>query len=325
MINETKIVSALLKSFRGSISPSAFSAKLGYTSNQYSRWESGHSSFRWKDLIHLSEKLKIPIKKNMYDNLAYSGSAEEFISLVGFLLPSYSQKKMASICKVSPKSFSKWMSGASSPPVTMIFRLLSHTVLSAESFCRVFIADTHRHLSLSELFKKSSALRAEAAKSPWTIPILCKIETGAFDDIHWSAIPENVAKLTGIDERTLQLLLQELLAQQILRIENTRIYVSNHEHIDLTGMEPSLRDLIQFWNTYNLKAANGEKVGPGGPNRAGYLIFNTAAEDLQEVHEIFADTYQKLAAVSARNKRNAETYVFTSLMSIALTKKLSSI
>jgi len=129
--NYNNIMNATLKRLRGNRSLMAMSLKLGYTYNQYAKWESGHKTFLWQDFYKICDILKIDIKtilERIY-NLSPQENKHVGEAILTLFLDYHFDGCKKSICtylNINQQKFNRWICQQTEVPFIIILKLFAY-------------------------------------------------------------------------------------------------------------------------------------------------------------------------------------------------------
>jgi transcriptional regulator with XRE-family HTH domain len=298
-----KVSKEILQSLRGRQSARAFSQKLGYASNQFSRWESGHSRFSWLDFVDLCQRLKAPLTEVWLDQ-DYGYKPENISHLLKFIAPKRSANDIAKICRVSPLTVKRWNKEDAIPSADMIFQLCIFCGTPLSPLLNRLFQQRKMTARLKDLIQQMEVKIGAVMERPWTIAILCLCMRTDLQGQSVEGVIKNVAKKIDIDQAIVADTVYRLMRVRIIGYskEDSKFYLCDEPtHFEFSHSYNSFCRGLHFWLKYSDSLAQ-KLTKPSTQDIHAYLVFNGDADDIKLAKEKTATLYRDLVAIRDHKK-----------------------
>ena len=287
MKNCDSVAIEILKSLQGKLSSAHYSRKLGYKSNQVSRWSSGHSVFTWDDLCRVCEHHKIDFQAKLEKYTILNGDSKSFATLIKFYLPQHGVRSLANLANVSVSTMKRWLEGKNSPPANAVFSLVKSSHISFSKFVTSFFNDKKQmNRRISRLLAEENDLEEIWPVYPWADVLICLLPNPPYCYAR-DNLAEMISSEIDLDEAIVSDLLQRLERSGALKWSNTKekFVVEAKKIQDVSGAEENLGICIKFWQRFHsIRTSSHDYRNKGLATFANIAVPESRARELEELY-----------------------------------------
>ncbi len=306
------IKNQFLISIRGTKSQNWMSRRLGYTYNQYGKWESNNKKLNWSDFEEICNLRKIKLHSEL--NRIYNIALPNKVLIGGVLLAnifkmffSSEVETLANFLKVSPQTLRRWLPNKQDIPTELIFKALSFR----PQLFLIFIYSL-RIINIPEKFESSlnMYLKLYSTESlfPYISAIHAFINTREYQ-LYKAHSDKKVANRLGLSEMQVKMGIDLLLKNQALKWVNDK-YSLNLSGIEQKGIPNS--DLIRslrYWYYKTLcflgKKAKNE-VSTTLRSLSGCRVVAISNELSDKVASKLSETYSEISKMILEDETDPE-------------------
>jgi transcriptional regulator with XRE-family HTH domain len=311
----------LLRELRGARSQTAFSRRLGYSTNVAYTWESGRRFPTAAELFAAATRLGLDVRgavqpflqRHLSDELRTlePGTREFCAELLRELRGTASIQALAERVGISRSALSRILSGRAEPRVPLFLRLVdtaSRRVLDLLSG----LVDVEKLGAAGTEWRRVQALRRLAHENPLSEAVPRFLEL-----LQYEALPEHVpgwiaAKL-GVTREEEERTLAELSAVGVVTWDGQRYQLDRARSVDTSrSQQPAQRALRAYWTDQARK-----RIVDGGQGGFAYLVFSTDDATLAAIEELRLRFFRELRALVAASQR-AERVAVTNVQLFAI-------
>jgi transcriptional regulator with XRE-family HTH domain len=301
-----------LITLRGNKSQNWMSQRLGYTYNQYGKWESNFKKLNWADFSEICNLRKVQLHTEL--NRIYNVTLPNKVLFGGVLLSTildnfFSGKadKLAKFLKVSQATLRRWLQNKQDIPVETIFHALAHR----PQLFLLFIYSL-RVIKIPEKFEQSLNMYLEIYSAESLFPYISGIHAFINTDeyqLSKSHSDEKISSKLGLTEAQVKKGIELLLKNQAIKLENNK-YRLNLSGIEQKGIPNSdLIRSIRYWNYKSLchlerKAKN--EVSTSARSLSGYRVVAVSKDLSNKVASKLAETYSEIARMISEDDSQPE-------------------
>ncbi len=264
-----------LVSLRGRQSARALSQKLGYSSNQISRWESGHSRFSWSDFLDLCERLELPLQE-AFTEMEFHSTPDDLKAILQYFVPGKKTQEIAKICGVSALTIQRWQKKTISP--------LADKILETEQ----------------------NRIGA-ALETPWTISIACLCLLDPIKGLSFHQSLRQISKQIDLEVSKTTEIVTRLIRARILGFneETNQFYLPDGPaHFEFRNSLESFFQGAKFWAQFSAQMTGKNKSKELGENHISYLVFTCRSQEIKNIHDKIITLYKELADLSQQSDKN---------------------
>ncbi|MCO5143862.1 MAG: hypothetical protein M9962_12295 [Oligoflexia bacterium] len=200
------------------------------------------------------------------------------------------------------------------PSAEKIFEVVKHSNYSFTDFITCLVPTKIQIEELKELIDKLDETQKSILSKPWLIGLLSLIETILAENCQ--NLEEELSKRLYIDKRISRKIIDDLKKEKFFnwnKIEKKYELDVMQKPLNLAANRELLVESIAFWNEYALKVANKTQVNVENKNRAAFITFSVAEEDIPKLHELFSIAFHKINEL-CKNKKGKKVFTLTSLL-----------
>lgn len=311
----------LLRELRGARSQTAFSRRLGYSTNVAYTWESGRRFPTAAELFGAATRLGIDVRgavqpflqRHLSDELRTlePGTREFCAELLRELRGTASIQALAERAGISRSALSRILSGLSEPRVPLFLRLVdlaSRRVLDLLSG----LVDVEKLSAAGTEWRRVQALRRLAHENPLSeaVPRFLELEQYAALPQH---VPGWIAARLGVTPEEEERTLSDLSAVGVVTWDGQRYQLDRARSVDTSrSQQPAQRALRAYWTDQARK-----RIVEGGEGGFAYLVFSTDDATLAAIEELRLRFFRELRALVAASSR-AERVAVTNVQLFAI-------
>jgi transcriptional regulator with XRE-family HTH domain len=291
----------LLRELRGERSQTAFSRRLGYSSNVAYAWESGRRFPTAAELFGAAERLGIDVRAAVEPFLQRHlsealrtldpGSPEFCAELLRELRGAASIQSLAERARVSRSALSRILAGIAQPRVPLFLRLVdvaTRRVLDLMSG----LVNVDKLPAAGNEWRRVQALRRLAHENPLSeaVPRFLELEAYAALERH---VPGWIAEKLGVTLEDEQKTLSDLAAVGVITWNGTRYLLDRARSVDTSrAQQPARRAVRAFWTEQARK-----RISENGEGGFAYLVFSTDEATLRAIEELRLRFFRELRAL----------------------------
>jgi transcriptional regulator with XRE-family HTH domain len=303
-MDHAKLASELLKSLRGGRSQSAFSKRLGYSSNVQYLWESGRAFPRASRFFEIASKVGRDADAAiarfyprppawLADNSPRTPAG--IAALLGDLKGTRSILDVARASGQSRFAIARWFKGDAEPRLPDFLRVLEALSLRLLDFIEGLV-DPATLASVAPAWQRLQAARRTAYDAPWSHAVLRALELEAYRQ-QKQHVPGWVAERVGItrdeEERGLKL----LAASGQIRRRRGRFEVVESLAVDTRRDPVGARRLREFWAREAVRRLEGR-----ADTGFAYNLFSVSEPDLERIRALHRSYFRELRAIVAQSE-----------------------
>ena len=306
----------LLRQLRGSRSQTAFSRRLGYSSNVAYAWESGRRFPTAAELFGAAARVGVDVRaavepflqRHLTEALrTLDPASPEFCAeLLRELRGTSSIQSLSERAGISRSALSRMLSGIAQPRLPLFLRLVdaaTRRVLDLLSG----IVDLDALPAAGAEWKRVQALRRLAYENPLSeaVPRFLELEQYAALPRH---VPGWIAGKLGITTEQEERTLADLVAVGVVTWDGARYTLDRDRSVDTSRSQPPAQRAVRaYWTDQARK-----RITESAPGGFAYLVFSTDDATLGAIEELrlrFFRELRALVAASPRSDRVAVTNV----------------
>ncbi len=295
-----QITSKILKQLRGVRSQIQISKELGYSYNQFAKWESNQRKIRWRDFVKLCSISGFPLEKTLDYSLKFAlrsfdpSSAAEIIQQFLLTQGLNDLTIVARRLRVHPSALRRWLSREVDPSLESIFQIMDLTPDFLDLFLKRLnevnpgFEQTDEPNSLEDLQLKY------ITQFPWALTVLTTLELDRFRLFSNKQIPE-LAELISIHHEVVTKSIEDLCRLKIIK-KNDELYQLVKSKFQI-GNLPIIEILkpIHYWTEKLAKrigstlSAKENERPPGLVYFSDYRVMAVSQTARDEINKTIAD------------------------------------
>lgn len=233
MLNYSLIKKELLIALRGSRSQLEMSHLVGFSFNQWHKWETEQKWLRWDEFIDVLDQLKIPVNEIFYKVLSITEDPRDFQVVVRNLCAGLSSDKIAEILDQDQETIKRWARSDISPSVETCLHLMQSRSNNLAEFIAQIIP-IRNVPSLNLLFQAQNAHKNVEVIYPFSAAIEACLNLEAYQKLGAHS-DEWVAERTLISVPLVRAVLKKLESVGTIRKRN-EIYEVVDSWIQMNGL-----------------------------------------------------------------------------------------
>ena len=295
----------VIQALRGDRTQNEMSKLLGFSYNQYAKYESGQKIFRVSEFFNALEVLELDFSRFLKDFLGVEykrGVREENFSkvltknIIEHLLP-LSETKIMSLLEVSKSRAWRLKNGSSELTFHEFLKLIDLEADSLFSFLSLFFSAEEIHgIGVPE--SKSYDLFDLYQKYPQSFYILCMCYLDSVVELPLSDQREKLKSLTKLDDDLFEELFDFLLDNDFL-ISNGSHYEANSFKYEIGDGDRSKKVKNQIWFIVLQKYIEkfSKNPIPDDLNKGNFKVAPMSEGGIKKVNDILTKTYQEITKV----------------------------
>lgn len=284
----------LLQALRGRLSQATLSTKLGFSYNQYYRWERGLVKISWPEFIRVCRVLKIDLKDVCERFLSCAIDDKGLHNILLFLVKNVPLETLTRDLKRPRRTLQRWLSGESQPDLGDILLAMYKT----SNWLLEFIDDLVSGRELPSFAAEIAARRQERSfhfKFPEFAGLVRCLELYDYE-VAKTHSDDYLAKKSGLTVPLVRKLLAEALKLGILSKNKGKYHVVN-KALSTIGNVEGRRKIYAHWTNRVATAIDKADHFYSPDLKTSYLVFTTNAVTSEKLRNIANDYY--LAVINA--------------------------
>lgn len=311
-MNSEDIAVDLLRAFRGARSQNAFSRHLGYRSNIVHRWENRRCWPTASTALRIFRR-GVDIRQALQRFFDREGpwlegddptSPEGVAFWLSHLRGTTPIQSIAQDSGYSRFAISRWLKGTAEPRLPELLTLVDVMSLRLLDFLAVLV-DPMTLPSVREDWRRLQAGRDAAFSRPWSHAVLRAVELEPYRRLAEHE-PGWIAARLGIDAAEEARCLELLEHAGQLRWKKGRWNVQDTGTVDLRVEKRRINELKAFW----LEVAK-TRLQQGHDGIFGFNLFAVSQRDLDELHQMHVEHFQRMRARIARSQPSEAVALFS--------------
>lgn len=288
----------LLTIIRGSRSQLQMSRKLGYSFNQYHRWETNKVRMNWKQFVTLCQTCDIDLSQVLFKYFKYDDELDDSKPFLKILLDNFRKKDMAKKLNCSPSLFSKIMSGNSNPSVEQIFQIMYIASNSFFEFIKDLLPSQSKYpeIILKEL-KRREQEQLFSVNNPY-IPVMIRIlETQEYENLP-SHSSKYISKKLRMPLEKVQNYFDSLLELKLVEMKDGKFKPTN-KSLNLSNDFAGYIEFKKFWLKEQIEMLDAIKRYGNYPSSCygGTMIMTLNNQSFKKIKEASARYSSELMTI----------------------------
>lgn len=259
----------LLQAIRGEHSQMSLSKSLGYTFNQYHKWETGLKTINLEEFFELCKILDIDIFR-FFETITLLDfthfKPEEYFEKLYLKLGPNNKAELSQMLRVNPSTLYRWINGSSSPDLSVILLWFDQQTQYLNDFLLLVLG----RKKFEEMFESNSSLierRKNYSQAPYSPAIQYFFETTPYLNLKEHS-DEFVCEHLNLTMEEVRNGIELLLEMNCIKLQN-KIYRNNILRTDIGPMYAEESAIIgRYWTE---KALNRFETANVVPNHTGEM------------------------------------------------------
>jgi transcriptional regulator with XRE-family HTH domain len=294
-----------VRALRGRRSQTAFSRRLGYSTNVVYMWEAGRSFPSAASVLGAAQKAGRDVRAAL---LQFYRVEPEWLQktpdpttpaavslLLQDLLAGQSIVKLAARIGRSRFATARWLHGAAEPRLPDFLRLIQGTCLRLVDFIAALV-DPMRLPAVRAHWQRLETSRKAAYEAPWTHGVLRVLELRQYNELPRHR-PGFIANLLGIDRQEEDRCLRLLADTGQIRMERGRWVQADVLTVDTRRDATAATTLRRFWTQLAV-----ERVQDKSDNVFSFNLGTLAERDLERVRALHRRYFNELRTIIAESE-----------------------
>jgi transcriptional regulator with XRE-family HTH domain len=284
--NYEKISRSLFKSLRGDLTQKEISQKLGYSFNQWHKFESGQKIIMWSDFYSVVKKINIPIDQTLRIITAQDFKGKDVggrvVQFIWAKFGEIGEDPVFEYLKMSPSKWRRIMNCEQDVELSIVLNILGDFSALMPFFLESVCKD-NMDFEISDIVKKSKEIVKFEAKNPF----LCVIE-GILVSKEYRNLSrhsdEHLAQMIGVSKEEIRRGLIKLTQVGAVAVENKK-YVLQNARVD---MEQNIQDSAEFAKYWTQICAQRFETEDGVPlSKRGwsYRVFPISEKASEKIRQ----------------------------------------
>lgn len=296
-----KVKVQLLKALRGEKSQIEMSRDLGFSFNQWNKWETEQKVLKWDEFLDILNRLRLPYFQIFQDVFAIRNTEVTFEILLEYLTSGMSSEEISSLLKTDESTLRRWKREHISPSIELIFLLISqkqgtlHTLLSR-------LVPIEKIQILGGEFKQLSLLQSHEARYPFSGALEACLELKDYQAFEAHNL-EWVAQRVRVSPQLVTEALENLKVIGAVKWENQK-YTRVRNWVSMTGIDPvDAAKVDHYWTEYASARYHTNDGVPLIPNRPvntnirSYRVAAVSESTALEIQKKLRQTSQEILSL----------------------------
>jgi transcriptional regulator with XRE-family HTH domain len=307
----------ILKEIRGDKSALALSKELGFSSNKYHRWESGHAKLYWDDFIFICKFSKNLNQKYFRDTTLYDGDLLDVAHLFKYFVGDNFIPDFLKSIKVSKATYTKWINKESSPSVETVFKMFHYGNRTISSLLPTFSTKSKSEIpqSLNNEEEKVSLWKRYPYLSIGHFFVMQNL------DLDYHQMAGKMSSSLRIPINEVQHFILDLEFHGIIKKTPEGNYEpceQNDQRFSLSHQPETLKTIIHAMSNFSFNQIYRLDEISDKSLRIGTTEIFVPKEGVDELIEIWVESYNKINALSKKYENTPPTtakhFSFTSML-----------
>ena len=305
----------LLRAIRGKRSQEAFSRRLGYSSNPVSDWEAGRRFPTATEMlracalsnidVHAAFRRFSPEEAEALTDVS-DGAVAAWLSALRGNAPI---KDIAERAQASRYAVARWLAGNTRPRLPDFLQLVQ-ALTNRLSDLLAELVDIERIPSMLAAYRQRHASRRVAFDEPWVAPLMCLLETEAYQS--YDRHPRGwLAQRLGIAVDVEQRCLERLVEGGLVVREGDGVYRTREPlTIDARADPEGTQRLKAHWAALGLERAQAPRAG----DMVSYNVVAVSRADLERIREAHIRYFLEVRSIVAESQPEVAALVNIQLL-----------
>lgn len=301
------LAAQVMRALRGRRSQTAFSRRLGYSTNVAYAWEAGRRAPTAAEMLRAASKVGVAVREavgafvyghHAIDEGLKPTSPAFVAALLRAIRGAAPMRALAERVGLSPSAISRLLSGATEPRLPLFFALVEASSGRLVDLLARFVDVAKLDAARGE-WAKLEALRRLAYENPLAESVPRCLELDAYAALSKHRVGWIAARL-GISQEDEERTLADLVRADVVRWDGARYVLERSRSVDTTRFDPSAaRNLRAHWTD-----AAGARIRAGKDGQYSYLVFTTDESTLAKIRALHLEYYRALRALVARSPKS---------------------
>jgi transcriptional regulator with XRE-family HTH domain len=303
----------VMRALRGQRSQTAFSRRLGYTTNVAYAWEAGRRAPTAAEMLRAAAVTHLDVRaaivpffgRALPEALAdLDPTSPAFVAaLLRELRGSVPMEHLAAAADLSRSTISRILAGHVEPRLPVFFRLVQAASRRLLNLLSGLVDLTTIPVAQAE-WERLEAARRLAFENPLSEVVPRFLELTGYARLRRHR-PGWIAARLGISREDEERTLRDLAAAGVIRWARERWVVDGERSVDTTRGDPKAGAVSRgFWTE-----AAAERIRAGGEGQFAYLVFSTDEATLAALRELHLRYFRELRGLVASSPRNERVAV----------------
>lgn len=296
----------ILIALRGNRTQMEMSQLLGYSFNQYHKWETNLKWLRWDEFILILETLKIPYKEAFHQSLAFNGDPGKFSELISVICANLSNNEIAQIIGQTEDVIRRWFRKGISPSTETVFQIIHLRTNNLTELLSHFV-----RIEDTDELKNQYSLLLKHKKAEINYPFSAAIEASLCLE-EYQKLPEHsnewLANRILVSEELVKAAISSLLQAGTIAKKNNK-YILQENWVQLNGLPlEEAAKVDKYWTLRALDRYAGPTGVPWTPqhekttNFRSFRVAPISKEAAASIQSILQETSQRILDVVHNDK-----------------------
>lgn len=239
-----KIATEVIRALRGTYTQMHLSQRLGYTTNQVYRWESGSRSISWNDFVRLCEATQAPLSRAIKIT-GYTKKPSDTLSLLKHLRAQKSISELSHSTKLSQHTLANWY-GSKSTPHLSHFLLFFDKHLNMLTDILEFLVNLDELKTLHQIHKDTLKKKNSLHRHPELMSIYAALDLEEYKNMpcHQSGW---ISRITSIPQKKEKTFLKLMEKNNLIKLENGK-YTLLKKSMSFNGSHQEIKKLKKYYS-----------------------------------------------------------------------------
>ncbi|MCA9644745.1 MAG: DUF4423 domain-containing protein [Myxococcales bacterium] len=291
-----------LRALRGARSQTAFSRRLGYSTNVAYGWESGRRAPNTSEVLRAAARIRLDVAgaferffhpRPPPELSDYEATSPAYVAAVlRAMRGTNSMQSIADRVGLSRPAVSRILSGKTEVRLPLFFQLVDSMTRRLLDLMSDFV-DVSQLPAAGEEWQRIEAVRHPASQNPLSDAVSRFLELDEYA-AQAGHIPGWIAERMGISQEDEERTLQDLELAGIIRWDGSHWRLEKQRSIDTTRNPELGRRMLEYW-TERSRA----RIASAGDGRFSYLVFGCDDATLTAINDLRLRFYREMRALVA--------------------------
>lgn len=283
----------LLVAIRGSRSQNQLNRRLGYSFNQLSRWENGHTRLPWSDFARLCALCGRSLSASLKEVFGHAGDPSDPVPLLAKILGTARLASIAERTGYSRFALSRWKKGTLEPSFDNVLDLMRITQASHLDWLQQLVGAN----KLPCVAKEVKLLREQREihfKYPYIAALIRCLELVEYNELPRHR-PGFIARKIGVTLAQERVAIRALVRTGGLRWDGKH-YRNVVKHLSTRTSFAEGKDIRLYWAR---RGTSHLAKLPALPENElfGYLVFSSNDTTVRRIRERYFEFFQDVSAI----------------------------
>ncbi len=276
----SKLKKEILIALRGSFSQKEMSQQLGFSFNQYHKWETDLKWLRWDEFIHILKTLHSPYLEAFEKVLAFQGNPKNMSELFNVLFANHSLKEISQAVGHNEDVIRRWIKKDIAPSVETLFYLIQLRTNNLQAFVSELV-DIQQIPTFNSSFSQLSTRKEIEAKYPFASALEACLNLDEYKHLTIHS-DQWISNRILVSEILVKKAIQELININALVLKDNK-YELLENWVQINGLKTDQAAKIdQYWTQRAVDRYSGPTGVPWTPLEEPNNILRKTSQEILE-------------------------------------------